>query len=410
MFWWWIGRSQTLNEIVLRARPHEAQTVIHKCPARFRVVSAGRRFGKTRLAIYEALDVAARGGKVWWVAPTFSLGEVGWLPLQSIVGKIPGGVVSKSKQRVVLPGGGSITIKSADNPRQLVGAGLDAVIVDEAALMEQSAWYQSLRPTLSDRRGRALFISTPRGYNWFYSIWSHGDDPNYPDWASFIFPTGANPHIPAEEIESARKDLPELIYEQEYMAQFIDLSGAVFRRVREAAINVPIDKPVKTHQYVMGIDTAVSVDYTVISVIDVKKNAQVYMDRFTRVDYPTLVNRIVATWKRFNADGVIIEANAAGQPVIEMCYERNVPVIPFTTTQASKDIIIRELQSAFENSQLTILDDQVLVNELLSFESTKTKTGLISYSAPPGMHDDCVMSLALAWRAAKNTSVVVFEA
>lgn len=361
------------------------------------------------LATLECLDIAASGGRAWWVAPSYKMSEMGWRPLRQIAARIPGAQIRKVDKEIILPGGGMVGVRSADNPDSLRGEGLDYVVMDEAAYIVPEAWSEALRPALSDRLGRALIISTPHGHNWFWDVHVRGAS-GEPDWASYTYPTSANPFISPAEIEAARRDLTEMIYEQEYLAQFVDSDGAVFRRVREAAINRPVDEPRAGHQYILGVDTATSIDYTVITVIDATDKAQVYMDRFTRIDYPALVDRIVAVCQRYRADAVVVESNAAGQPVVDMCYARGVPVIPFVTSQASKDMIIRDLQSAFERCALTILDDQVLVNELLSYEGRKTASGLMSYSAPPGMHDDCVMSLALAWHAAQSREAILFEA
>ncbi len=392
-------RLSSIGEImpptVIRARLHPAQAEIHNASSRFRVVDAGRRFGKTRLGVMECIDTANKGKRAWWIAPTYKISQVGWRPLRRIAGRVPGSEVRLGDLSVTMPSGGEVVIRSADNPDSLRGEGLDFVVFDECAFMKEEAWTEALRPALSDRQGRALFISTPRGHNWFHGLYQRGVS-GEDGWQSFTFPTSANPYIPTAEIESARKELPEIIFRQEYLAEFVDSDGAVFRRVQEAAVLDPLEGPLPHHQYIAGVDVASSVDYTVVTILDIQSKDMVFMDRFNRVDYPVLIDRLAAIYERWKLSGMVIEANSIGQPVIDHMLRRGIGVTPFTTTNTSKQMIIQALQSAFENSNIQILNVPVLIGELLSFESKRTISGSFSYSAPDGMHDDSVMSLALA--------------
>jgi hypothetical protein len=388
-------------EVHIDRQFHAAQKEIHDCPARFRVVDAGRRFGKTRLGVWECLEVGLRGGRAWWVAPSYPIAQVGWRPLRRIGAKLPGSDVRLAEMSVMLPNNGEVRVRSADNPDSLRGEGLDLAVLDEAAWIKQETWGEALRPALSDKLGRALFISTPRGRNWFWEQYQRGirgDD----DYKSFYFPTSANPHIRASEIEAARHELPDIIFRQEYLGEFLDDTGGVFRRVQEAAQLQPLSGPQEGRQYVCGVDVASSIDYTVVSILDAATHDMVYMDRFNRVDYNVLIDRLDALYKRWNITTMKIEANSIGQPVIDALVGRNISVVPFTTTSATKQTIIQNLQAAFENAEIKILNDPVLVGELLSFESKRSQSGSFTYSAPDGLHDDTVMSLAIAWDCIGN--------
>lgn len=392
--------------ITIKANPHPAQQVIHDSPARFRVVDAGRRFGKTRLGVMECLGVASQGGRAWWVAPTYKISEVGWRPLRRIARRIPGVEIRQVDREVILPNGGAVSVRSADNPDSLRGEGLDFVVMDEAAFNKPEAWAEALRPALSDRKGRALFISTPRGRNWFWDLWMRGQRGEH-DYQSWRYTTYDNPHIDPAEIDAAKRELPELIFRQEYLAEFIDNEGAVFRRVQEAATVEQIQAAQDGRQYVAGVDVASSVDYTVVTVMDVQARQAVHIDRFNRVDYNVLADRLHGTYKRFGMDAMTVEANSIGQPVIDMLRGRGMTIIPFTTTSATKQAIIQGLQAAFEHGEIGIPNDPVLIGELLSFESKRSPSGSFSYSAPDGMHDDTVMSLAIAWQALQPAVQVV---
>ena len=379
---------------------------MHNSDARFKVLSAGRRWGKTRLGVNECLDKAAQGGRAWWVSPSYKTSEVGWRPLRQIAHKLPGAEIRLVDKMVTLPGGGFVAVRSADNPDSLRGEGLDYVVMDECAFMKVEAWADAIRPSLSDRLGKALFISTPKGRNWFWEVYQRGMN-NEQGWQSWTYPTASNPFIDKAEIEAAKRDLPEIIFRQEYLAEFVDDQGGVFRRVQEAAILEPRE-PDDKRQYIAGVDVAASIDYTVISVLDAESKEMVYMDRFNRVDYPVLIDRLESVYRRYHIISMVVESNSIGQPVIDELVSRGLNIVPFTTTSATKQAVIQNLQSAFENGTIRILNEPMLIGELLSFESKRNPSGGFSYSAPAGMHDDCVMSLAFAWNGLSRGGVILW--
>jgi phage terminase large subunit-like protein len=390
----------------INAKPHAGQLEVHNSDARFKVLSAGRRWGKTRLGVNECLDVAAQGGRAWWGSPSYKTSEVGWRPLRQIARKISGAEIRLVDRVVNFPGGGFVAVRSADNPDSLRGEGLDFVVMDECAFMQREAWTEAIRPALSDRQGKVLFISTPKGRNWLWEIYQRGVS-GEEGWQSWTFPTSSNPFIAKEEIEAAKRDLPEMIFRQEYLAEFIDDAGGVFRRVQEAAI-LETKEYEEGKQYIAGVDVAASVDFTVVSVLDAESKDQVYLDRFNRVDYPVLIDRLEAVYHRYHLTSMVVESNSIGRPVIDELVARGLNIVPFTTTSATKQSIIQNLQAAFENGQIRILNNPVLVGELLSFESKRNASGGFSYSAPDGMNDDCVMSLAIAWYGANSGGTILW--
>lgn len=393
------------QKVQINAHPHKGQVVVHASPARFKILSAGRRWGKTRLGVNECIDVAGRGGRAWWVAPSYKMSDVGWRPLRQMAAKV-GASINLVDRRITFSSGGEVSVRSADNPDSLRGESLNLVIMDECAFMKSEAWSEALRPALADRLGRAIFISTPKGRNWFWRLWQMGQQGD-PEWESWQFPTATNPYIVPSEIEAARLTLPERVFRQEFLAEFLDDAGGVFRRVMEAATATEQDAALAGHQYIAGVDVADMVDFTVVSVIDVTTNELCYLDRFNRVGYPVLEDRLAALYGRFTPAQLIIESNSIGQPVIDHLRERNIPVRPFRTTSATKEPVIQGLQAAFEHGRLKILNDPVLIGELQAFEAKRTQSGGFSYSAPEGLHDDCVMSLALAWSGADRPVIAL---
>ena len=305
---------------------HSGQRVVADSPSRFAVLACGRRWGKTRLGSALCMYTALRGGRAWWTAPTYPVATVGWRLILALARQIPGVNILRAERLITLPTGGEIRVRSADNPDSLRGEGLDFVVLDEVAFMKEDAWTHALRPALSDRRGGAMFISTPKGRNWFWRLWARGEDPDQPDWSAYHFPTSDNPFIPAGEIEAARHGLPERIFRQEYLAEFIDDAGGVFRGVAAAATAQPQDKAIPGHKYIMGVDWAKHNDFTVITVIDLGSTSPgeaagarslVHMDRFNQIDYVVQVERLNVLAGKFKPVAIWVESNSIGEPLIE---------------------------------------------------------------------------------------------
>jgi phage terminase large subunit len=208
-----------------------AQDTVAKNPARFRVVVAGRRFGKTHLSIRELCYHAKDPGKdVWYVAPTYKMArQIVWRKLKNKLQDL--NWVAKTNETeltIVLVNGSTIALKGADNYDSLRGVGLDFIVLDEFADIDPEAWYETLRPTLSDKAGKALFIGTPKGIgNWAYEIYQNTQD-DAANWQSFSYTTLDGGQVPEEEVQQARKDLDERTFRQEYMATFETFSGRIY--------------------------------------------------------------------------------------------------------------------------------------------------------------------------------------
>lgn len=390
----------TRRTILIDAHPHPGQQTIHQHPARFKVLAAGRRWGKTRLGVHECLDVAAHGGRAWWVAPNYKMSEVGWRPLRMMGNKI-GAEVRRADRQVILPNGGDVTVRSADHPDTLRGEGLDFVVLDECAFIGESAWTEALRPSLSDRQGRAMFISTPKGRNWFWRLWQRGHDDGG-EWASWQLPTRDNPYIAPSEIEAARQSLPELTFEQEYEAVFLESEGSVFRNIPTNMI-APSTSPAEHegHNIVTGVDWGKQQDFTAISVGCIDCQCEVARDRFNKIDYHFQRARLMALCEQWHPTAINVESNSIGMPNFEELQREGLPVYAFETTAKSKPRLIENLALSLEKAEFAFQPDPVWTAELEAYERTVSPvTGRSSYSAPEGMHDDTIMARALMlWQA-----------
>jgi phage FluMu gp28-like protein len=246
------------------------------------------------------------------------MAAVGWRMLKRLAVQIPGAQMREVDRLIEFPGGGIVQIRSADNPDSLRGESLDRLVMDEAAFMREEAWTEALRPTLSDRRGRAVFISTPKGRNWFWRAWQLGQGAD-PDWCSWQFPTTANPHIDPAEVAAARRNLPERIFAQEYLAEFIEDGGGVFRRVMEAAVVEEQPHAIQGHEYVMGVDLARKIDFTVCVVLDISVSParMVAIDRFNQIDWNIQIQRIRALAERFQVARIMVDQTGVGDPIVQ---------------------------------------------------------------------------------------------
>ena len=214
-------------------------------------------------------------------------------------------------------------------------------------------------------------------------------------------PTVENPYISKDEVEAARQELPELTFNQEYLAEFLRSDGAVFRNI-EANLKAPETTPEehKGHQVRSGLDWGQKHDFTAHCVVCETCKQELELDRFNKIDWAFQRARVKAAIERWGISDVLAEENSIGSPNLEALQDEKLPVRAFTTTIITKGQAIQSLALAFERNECKWLNVPVATNELLAYESkASSTTGRISYSAPEGMHDDTVIARALAWFA-----------
>lgn len=348
-----------------------------------------------------AIESANQGLPVAWVVPTYRNARPVWRFAEKLLRSVANRVtINRSEMTIKFPSGGWLGVYTADNPVSILGEAFGGVICEEAARFAPSVWEETLLPTLADLDGWAMLISTPRGRNWFHNEFQRGLNDGKIQ-ASFTATSSANP-IPSiqKAFELARQRISERTFRQEWLAEFIEDGGGVFRFIRESATAAKQEAPIENHTYVAGLDWALSVDFTVLTIIDVTTKQEAYKDRFNGVDYSLQRQRIAATCQRFGVRIVIAEENAMGKPNNDELRKLGIPIRDFTTTNSTKAEIIESLAAGFEQRRLSILNDPMTISQLESYQSERLKSGMTRYSAPDNMHDDDVMSLALAWSAA----------
>ena len=377
---------------------HPGQAKIDNGLKRFNVMACGRRFGKDVYEMNKTIEPTLQGYDVGFAAPTYKTLMENWRAINNLVAPI---IKRRNAQemRLELTTGGSIDFWSLDNPDLIRGRKYKRFTINEAGFVRDlmEIWNFIIRPTLIDYAGDGFFGGTPKGMNGFWQMYQRGLDPQIDDWACWQLSSYENPYIPKSEIDKMVEDLPDRVVQQEIFAQFLPDAGGVFRRVMEATSSQELSEAQPGHQYIAGVDVATLVDFTAVSVFDVGERRQVYLDRFNRVDYSVLEDRLEGIYKRFNLSTMIIEANSIGQPVIEAMVSRDLSIIPFTTTNATKQAAIQDLQAAFEHSEIKILNDPIQIGELQAYEGERTPSGAWRYGSPEGMHDDTVMAMTIAW-------------
>lgn len=384
---------------------HLHQKEVREAPGRFKVLVAGRRFGKSFFALRECLDRAINHGQdVWFVSPTYNNAYVHWRNAKRMVGKLPTYINEQQKyMEFATPSGktGSIAFKSGDRPDNLRGAGLDFVVVDEAAFVPSNAWYDVIRPSLTDRRGHALLISTPNGVsNWFYRMYLKGQDENEVEWWSKRYPTVLNVTIPEveKEVEQAKRDMPELKFRQEYLAEFVTDATGVFRNLETVAVLDPQITPILGHIYIAGVDWGRKNDYTVMSIYDATEQKQVQIVRMPETGYKLQKDKFGAVYDHWNLLKVYAEANSMGGPLIEDLIETGYNVEPIYMTNPTKTSLVERFALLIERNDIQLISPkhdigELQLGELQAYAMHKTRGGSqITYNAPNGWHDDIVVA------------------
>jgi hypothetical protein len=362
------------------SEPHINQQRILDSSARFRVVMCGRRFGKSELSQIEIITNGLMGKNVAYITPTYKLAKTFFEKLTQVVPFEN----NKSDLIMTFPNGGSVEFFTGERLDNLRGRKFHFVVIDEASFIPnlEDGWLNSIRPTLTDYKGKALFVSTPKGKNYFYSLFMNNSN----EWESFKFSTYDNPYIDKNEIDDARRQLPEAVFEQEYMANPMENAANPFGSQQ---INLCV-KPLSTlPPSYYGIDLAKSFDYSVIIGLD--KNGQVsYFNRFQK-DWKQTRETILSIDR---SKPVYIDSTGVGDAITEDLQKHFNSMTGFKYTAHSKQQLMELLASKIHSQEISFPEGEIK-NELKFFEYQYTSTG-VRYNAPSGYHDDCVNALALA--------------
>ena len=295
---------------VIGYKPEQIQWDVHNSKARFRVNIQGRRSGKSYSASREAeVAILQPNTRGWIVAPSYELAsKIGREIHENLIIKYKFPTISKK----VINGnlfyakfinGSEVWVKSAGTPdTSLVGEGLDWLIIDESAIINKLVWEQYLRPTLSDRQGWALFVSTPRGYNWLYDLYQRGQSNDYPEWESWQHSSSTSRYF-RDNIEELRNELTEETFRQEYLAEFTSFAGKVYPIEREVHI--------KKLSYQKEWETYCAVDF------GYRQPAVVWL----------LVGKVDGDFEVHIIDEIAHKTNIKTEELIQLIKQKNYPVL-----------------------------------------------------------------------------------
>jgi len=385
-------------------RLHPSQAHVERNKKRYTVLCCGRRWGKTSYILYEVAMALLQGKRVAYVAPasTDNAYKAVWRDVQERLKPI----TKKSNQAdktLTLINGGHLALYTFNAIDRLRGdtKGWDVIALDEVAFAPNlnKSWGDVIRPALADKQGRAFISSTPKGLNDFYAIYQRGVQGEN-DWASFRYPSMANPYIPPSEWGLMESELTASTYQQEILAEFVEGAGAVFRDIGDVSTleeRAPYDGRI-----IFGVDWGRDNDYTVISIIDADTRQQVGMTRFNKIGWDVQRARLKALYEAWQPMRVVAEENSVGGVNIEALRLDGIPVMGFTTTMQSKRQIIDSLSLAIEKRDILLLNTEIQKNELMAYAQRKTSSGNYQFGAPSGAHDDTVMALAIAWWGVQN--------
>lgn len=378
---------------------HPSQREVHAALARFSVLEIGRRWGKTTFGIQLAIDDAVSGRKVGWFAPSYKyLAD----PVREFERALKPVVrrIDRIEKRMELKTDGSIdfwTLEDIDSGR---GRSYDRIVVDEAGFAPRllEAWRASMRATLADRKGRALFLGTPKGTGDFHRLYLEAEGDTTGEWRAFRIGSVANPHLDPSEIEAARRMLPAEVFAQEFEGVPAEDGGNPFGldAIRECIAPMP-----ETAVECWGVDLAKSQDWTVAVGLD----GEGRVCRLDRWQGPWSVTRERLA-RMIGDKPAQIDSTGVGDPIVEDLRKVCRRAEGFKFTSQSKQQLMEGLQLAIQTREIRFPDGW-LRSELEAF-GFRYSGRAVSYEATVG-HDDGVCALALAVLARRQRKPLLLK-
>lgn len=384
------------------------------------VICCGTKYGKT-LSCASAMAIAApiSSHTLWrWVAPIYQQSRIGFRYCRKLLPPKPWVMDRESAMTLAIPAiDTTLQFCHGQDPKSLEGEATAGNVIDEAAKQKYDV-YAAVRTTTTLTRGPIVMPSTPTGKNWFYDKFLEAQEEEAralregrsPTMVAITAPTSDNPFVPRSSIEFARKTLPDRLFRQYYLAEFVD-DGSVFLGVR-ACINTDlIDFCFRSYQkwaapnpkdrsVVIGVDWARQEDFVVFYAIDVETGECAGFYRFHRIPYTEAIRRLVGWSRQFRENLMCLhDKTGVGVAIDDQLAHTDMTYHGVTFTNALKADMVAKLITGFETKDLKVPNWSTLIAELDAYEVRTTAIGLVAYGAPGGKHDDCVSALLLAYTA-----------
>lgn len=377
--------------------PHQQRFVDD--PARYTVCKSATKTGKTMAcAWWLAREIVRHPDALfWWVGPTADVGLIGYKTVCALLEPM---VERKTERphKCWFENGSVLILKSAQEPEYLRGAGIKAMVLDEAGCPQFDKAWPEIHTTMRATRGRLKIIGNPGdGGGFLDRAEAWGVDPEIPAWSFHFFEYLDRPTAKKSDLEEARRELGEdsLEFRRYYLGETIRGEGGFFYNVDKVAVAEP-EEPQADRMYVIGVDSAIKTDYYVGTVWDEQDRRQVAISRYKGPPAEHQAAETQRLAKHYNNAAVLIETNGAGGPIYQELVKLGVDVRPFETTGKSKPEILHEYRSDIAYARVTLLDEQIQTREHLQYQHWRTPAGNSKFGAPHGGHDDTVMANAIA--------------
>jgi phage FluMu gp28-like protein len=391
--------------------PHKKQQeLIDLCldnTTKYIIASVGRQWGKSFLAMNVLLKWALEdnGSISMWLAPIYGQSKKVFQELSNLLANTTlTKSINKSELTITFINGSIIYFRSAEREDNLRGNTLDYLVVDEAAYIKDTVWSQVLRATVLVKGKKILFLSTPRGRNWFYEMALRGDSEDYPQYKTYKGSSFDSPYISEDELNEAKMSLPESIYRQEILAEFLEGSGEVFGSLKNCCVlpHYPNYDPSK--KYYAGLDFGRQNDYTVLLILN-SEGEVVDFYRERQKSWDIIISEVVVKLKKWRPV-CFAEVNSIGDVLYEQIKKQYPSVQPFITNNESKQNLIEDLIMGMNEGKLKLPTQELntdLYKELSVFTyEYSPKSRKVKYGSPNGFHDDTVISLALSYHSFKK--------
>lgn len=377
--------------------PKQEALLFH--PARFVWVEGSTKSGKTAgcmtWQLAQAMDLP---GIHWWVAPIYEQAKIAYKRVLKDFAPLIESSQTTPGMLITLVNGSEWMFKSADRPDGLYGEEVCSAVIDEASRTKETTW-EAVRSTLTTTRGRARIIGNVRGRgNWHYRECrqaAQGGDAEHHYGKLVAMDAVRGGVLVRAELDQARRDLPDAVYKELYECVPSDHAYNPFgsENIAAAVVGMSSSRPV-----VWGLDIARQQDWTVLTGLDESGRVCAF-GRWQGVDWPIIEERIIETMKAHGAERCIVLADATGigDVIVSNLRGKGLKVEPYVFTSQSKQDLMQGLRLGLMDGKIGIPDNEIRA-ELDVFEYMSSN-GRVRYSAPYGLHDDCVMSLALAWHA-----------
>lgn len=390
-----------MPELVLPYKPEGDQINLYAKKRRFLVAPVGRQYGKSTIGMLRDFKHAWGNPEAnhYTIYPVYRQAKVQFKRLLRKFGPFVTSY-SMSDLSVKLLTGGQIQYFGSGDFENIKGDTLTSARIDECGKVHPDVWFEVVRPMLAVTKGPCDFMGTPKGKNWFHDLAQLAKS-GHPDWSYHHAPSNRSPFFPQEEFEQARLTTPQMIFEQEYLAIFLDSGSEVFRNYKDC-IAGELEAPDPGRLYVMGVDLAKYSDWTVLTVWDVERRHMVAFDRFNQIEWAFQERRIQQMAERYNHAQIVPDATGVGDPVVERLQRLGLHVSPVKFSNAVKNRLIEDMAMMMEKREVTFPNIPEVLHELSVFGVDTTRAGSIRYGAPGGYHDDIVISMALAMSKLKN--------